>query len=70
MIKFILLILLVLMLPIIAIKRGELNESQKNFDNCLTYFDRMPLHEIKPLCRDILDGVKKTDPFEDPELHR
>jgi hypothetical protein len=70
MIKFVLLILLVLMLPIIAIKRGELNESQKNFDNCLTYFDRMPLHEIKPLCRDILDGVKKTDPFEDPELHR
>ena len=70
MIKFILLILLVLMLPIIAIKRGELNESQKNFDNCLTYFDHLPLHEIKPLCRDILDGVKKTDPFEDPELHR
>jgi hypothetical protein len=70
MIKTILIILIALLLPFVAIKQGELNASQKNFDNCLTYFDHLPLHEIKPLCQDILDGIKRTDPFEDPEIHK
>jgi hypothetical protein len=70
MIKDIILLLLVVVIFYSTVKIGEDRVSQKNYDNCLTYFERMPLHDSKPLCRDILDGISKTDPFEDPELHR
>jgi hypothetical protein len=70
MIKDIVLILLAVVIFYSAVKIGEDRASQKNYDNCLTYFERMPLHDIKPLCQDIMDGISKTDPYEDPELHR
>ena len=68
--KTIIYLVLVVVITGLAILQGQIRIEQKNFNNCLTYFDHLPLHEIKPLCQDILDGIKKTDPFEDPEIHR